>query len=161
MFRIRTKNGVIEISKEIIVVLFMDVFTVFYAVSTKNLSIASRMFPIFLMAGIAIFSIMCLKKAIHFKQLDSNESAAEEIGFGISPKLVGFFSLLIVTLLVFQFIGAWICIFAFLLLSMLLLGVKNKATLILVPLIMDLFIYLVFKMWLAIPLPAGLLTFLA
>lgn len=43
---------------------------------------------------------------------------------------------------------------------MLILGVKNKLLIVLVPLLMDVFVYLVFKVWLAVPLPAGLLTFL-
>ena len=68
--------------------------------------------------------------------------------------------LTLVTLLLFKTLGAVICIFLFLLISMLILGVKNKLLIVLVPLLMDVFVYLVFKVWLAVPLPAGLLTFL-
>ena len=44
--------------------------------------------------------------------------------------------------------------------GVLVLGVRNKIVLILVPVITDAFVYAVFKMWLAIPLPAGILEFI-
>ena len=52
MFRIKTKNGCLEISKEIVVVLIMDVFSAAYFLSAKGLSKQSMMFPIFLLCGI-------------------------------------------------------------------------------------------------------------
>ena len=68
--------------------------------------------------------------------------------------------LVLATLLCFNFLGAVLSVFLFLLVSMIILGVKNKLALILVPVVMVTFVYLVFKVWLAVPLPAGLLTFL-
>ncbi|MBU5625652.1 tripartite tricarboxylate transporter TctB family protein [Oscillibacter sp. MSJ-2] len=160
MFRIKTKTGQVEISKEIIVVLLMDVFAAAYAVAARGLSSASLMFPGFLLAGILIFSIMCIKQSIHFRREAPAEADGEEIGFGITGKLVAFVLLVLATLLCFNFLGAVLCIFLFLLASMVILGVRSKLLLVLIPVVMDTFVYLVFKVWLAVPLPAGLLTFL-
>lgn len=160
MFRIKTKNGCLEISKEIVVVLIMDVFSAAYFLSAKGLSKQSMMFPIFLLCGILIFSIMCIKQSIHFTKEQTVTDSEDEPRFDFSAKLLAFLGLTLVTLLLFKTLGAVICIFLFLLISMLILGVKNKLLIILVPLLMDVFVYLVFKVWLAVPLPAGLLTFL-
>ena len=51
-------------------------------------------------------------------------------------------------------------LFLFLALSMAILGIRSKLALLLVPAAMVSFVYLVFKVWLAVPLPAGVLTFL-
>lgn len=160
MFRIKTKNGCLEISKEIVVVLIMDVFSAAYFLSAKGLSKQSMMFPVFLLCGILIFSIMCIKQSIHFTKEQSVTVSEDEPRFDFSAKLLAFLGLTLVTLLLFKTLGAVICIFLFLLISMLILGVKNKLLIVLVPLLMDVFVYLVFKVWLAVPLPAGLLTFL-
>lgn len=160
MFRIKTKNGCLEISKEIVAVLIMDVFSAAYFLSTKGLSKQSMMFPIFLLCGILIFSIMCIKQSIHFTKERTVTASEDEPRFDFSKKLLAFLGLTLVTLLLFKTLGAVICIFLFLLISMLILGVKNKLLIVLVPLLMDVFVYLVFKVWLAVPLPAGLLTFL-
>lgn len=160
MFRIKTKNGCLEISKEIVVVLIMDVFSAAYFLSARGLSKQSMMFPIFLLCGILIFSIMCIKQSIHFTKVQTVTASEDEPKFDFSAKLLAFLGLTLVTLLLFKTLGAVICIFLFLLISMLILGVKNKLLIVLVPLLMDVFVYLVFKVWLAVPLPTGLLTFL-
>ena len=160
MFRIKTKTGWVEISKEIVVVLLMDLFAAAYAIAARGLSSASLMFPGFLLAGILIFSILCIKQSIHFRRESPAEADGEEIGFGVTGKLVAFVLLVLATLLCFNFLGAVLSVFLFLLVSLIILGVKNKLALILVPVVMVTFVYLVFKVWLAVPLPAGLLTFL-
>ena len=160
MFRIKTKNGCLEISKEIVVVLIMDVFSAAYFLSAKGLSKQSMMFPIFLLCGILVFSIMCIKQSIHFTVDQTASLSEDEPKFDFSKKLLAFLGLTLATLLLFRTLGSVIGIFLFLLVSMLILGVKNKLLIVLIPLLMDAFVYLVFKVWLAVPLPAGLLTFL-
>lgn len=160
MFRIKTKNGQIEISKEIVVVLIMDLFAAAYAVSARELSGQSLMFPGFLLIGILLFSIMCIRQSIHFRRGPSAEAEGEEVGFGVTGKLVAYVALVLAMLVGFSYLGAVVSIFLFLLLTMLVLGVRNKIVLILVPVITDAFVYAVFKMWLAIPLPAGILEFI-
>ena len=160
MFRIKTKKGCLEISKEIIVVLILDIFSAAYLFSAAGLSRQSMMFPTFLLCGILIFSIMCIKQSIHFTVDQTTSPSEDEPKFDFSKKLLAFLGLTLATLLLFQTLGAVIGIFLFLLASMLILGVKNKLLIVLIPLLMDAFVYLVFKIWLAVPLPAGLLTFL-
>lgn len=160
MFRIKTKNGFWEISKEVVVILLMDLFAAAYAFSARGLSSASLMFPSFLLVGILVFSIMSIKQSVRFRRDVPAEAEGEEPGFGISGKLVAFVLLVLAALLCFNLLGAVLCIFLFLLGSMVILGVRSKPLLILIPVVMDIFVYLVFKVWLAVPLPAGLLTFL-
>ena len=160
MFRIKTKTGQVEISKEIVVVLLMDLFAVAYAVSARGLSSASLMFPGFLLVGILLFSILCIKQSIHLRREAPAEADGGESGFGVTGKLVAFVLLVLATLLCFNFLGAVLCIFLFLLVTMIILGVRSKPLLLLIPVVMDAFVYFVFKVWLAVPLPAGLLTFL-
>lgn len=160
MFTIRTKKGRLEISKEVVVVLLMDIFAVAYALSSKGLSAASLMFPVFLLCGILLFSIMCIRQSIHFYKKDMPEAEEEPVGFGITGKLVAFAALVLAALIGFNVLGAVLTVFLFLVVSMLILGVRSKLALVLIPLVMDIFIYLVFKVWLAVPLPAGIMTFL-
>ena len=160
MFRIKTKTGQVEISKEIVVVLLMDLFAAAYAIAARGLSSASLMFPGFLLAGLLIFSILCIQQSIHFPRGTPAEAEGEGNRIRVNRKFVGFVLLVLATLLCFNFLGAVLSVFLFLLVSMIILGVKNKLALILVPVVMVTFVYLVFKVWLAVPLPAGLLTFL-
>ena len=103
---------------------------------------------------------MCIKQSIHFTVDQTASLSEDEPKFDFSKKLLAFLGLTLATLLLFRTLGAVIGIFLFLLVSMLILGVKNKLLIVLIPLLMDAFVYLVFKVWLAVPLPAGLLTFL-
>ena len=160
MFRIKTSNGCLEISKEVVVVLIMDAFAVAYLITAKGLSSQSMMFPGFLLCGILLFSIMCIKNSVHFHKGEMTTAGENEVGFDFSGKLLAFLALTLVTLLLFKTLGFVICVFLFLLLSMLVLGVKNKLALLLVPLLMDVCTYLVFVVWLEVPMPSGLLTFL-
>lgn len=158
MFIIKTKGGRLEISKEIVVVLLMDVFAIAYAVSARGISTASMMFPTFLLIGVALFSVMCIRQSIHY--YSSEETSGEEApGFGITKKLVMFGILTLATLVVFDLLGAVITIFLFLLSAMYILGIRSRLALLLIPLLVDIFVYLVFKVWLVVPLPAGLLPF--
>lgn len=170
MFRIKTAKGCWEISKEVVVVLLMDAFALAYALSARGLSGESMMFPGFLLAGIVIFSVMCIRQSVHFRR-EAEDSPAEEAsgaekaagpeaGFGITGKLAAFTLLVLAALVCFRPLGAVVSIFLFLLISMLILGVRSKALLVLIPVVMDVFVYLVFKVWLAVPLPAGILSFL-
>lgn len=113
MFRIKTKNGCLEISKEIVVVLIMDIFSAAYFLSARGLSKQSMMFPIFLLCGILIFSIMCIKQSIHFTKVQTVTASEDEPKFDFSAKLLAFLGLTLVTLLLFKTLGAVICISCF------------------------------------------------
>lgn len=165
MFIIKTSKGRWEISKEIVVVLLMDAFALAYALSARGLSSDSLMFPGFLLASVTVFSIMCIRQAIRFRKAPEDnsreaEASGPEPGFGITGKRVAFVLLLFAALVCFQPLGAVLTIFLFLLISMLILGVRSKVLLVLIPVLMDLFVYLVFKVWLTVPLPVGILSFL-
>lgn len=163
MIKIKWKKGYLLISKEIVVVLIFDIFTIAYYMSARTLSAASMMFPTFLMIGVLILSLVCFLQQIHY-QKEISEKEEETVrtapGFEISKKLVLFTAMAMVMLLLFEPLGAVICIWLFLTCAMLLLDVRTKMVILLVPLIETVFIYLVFKVWLAVPLPPGILTFL-
>lgn len=163
MFKIKFHNGHVVIAKEIFVVLLMDIFAVMYYVSSRRLSEASLMFPRFLFLGIVLFSIFSFVQSIHIYK-DDDEQMKEKIrdasGFGISKKLVLFIILVLITLLLFNIAGALVCCWGFLAGSMWLLDVRDKRVLILIPSVEVIFIYFVFVVWLAVPLPEGFLTFL-
>lgn len=87
MFRITLKNGVIEIKKELTVTLIFDIFAFAYWYSARKLSATAMMFPMFLLIGIAIFSIMSFIQGIHLsKELNELQHDGEEINFGITKK---------------------------------------------------------------------------
>ena len=78
---------------------------------------------------------MCIKQSIHFTKEQTVTASEDEPRFDFSAKLLAFLGLTLVTLLLFKTLGAVICIFLFLLISMLILGVKNKLLIVLVPLL--------------------------
>ena len=160
MFIIKTPKGRLEISKELVVVLLMDAFAAAYLLSSRGLSAASMMFPGFLLAGILVFSILCIKQSVRFCREPRPETEGEPAGFAVTGKLAAFALLVLAALLSFNFLGAVLSLFLFLALSMAILGIRSKLALLLVPAAMVSFVYLVFKVWLAVPLPAGVLTFL-
>lgn len=160
MIRIKLKNGVLEINKEIVVTLIFDIFAFAYWFSARNLSPAAMMFPKVLLIGIVLFSILAIRQDIHFCREETKTEDGEEIGYGVTWKLVLFLALTLVMLLCYKPIGFILCTFVYLAASMLILGIRNKWIILLVPIGVDVFVTLVFKMWLAVPLPMGLLSFI-
>ncbi len=163
MIKIKLKNGYLTVSKDVFVVLIMDIFATAYYISAKELSGASMMFPGFLLGGIIIFSIFCYLQSIRIykenaPELDEKIKTAPT--FGISKKLILYIVLVLSGLLLFDVIGALVCCWLFLVGAMWILDVRNKWVLLFVPLAEVIFIYFVFVVWLAVPLPEGLLTFL-
>lgn len=162
MFCFKVGNGLLTIKKSAVVVVIFDIFTVAYAIASWHLSSVSLMVPRFLFAGIAIFSLMCFKQDIHYvKDAAEDKSDGGEAGhqgLGLSAKLCAFLALSLLTLLFFDTIGAVLSIPLFLIITMLILDVRNIPLLILLPIIMDAFVLAVFKWWLAVPLPAGIFT---
>lgn len=163
MIKIKLKKGYLLVSKELVVVLIFDFFTAAYYMSARALSASSMMFPTFLAIGILIFSIICASQQVHYHKVitEEEERAVKAApGFQISKKLVLFTVMALAMLLLFETLGAVPCIWLFLTGAMFLLDVRSKMVLLLVPFIETVFIYLVFKVWLAVPLPPGILTFL-
>jgi len=163
MFTIKGKNGYLVISKGLLVVLIMDFFSVIYYMSALKLTFESRMFPTILLVLIAVLSVVCYAKGIHYyKELPKNFSEEIEKAprFDISGKLIAFIIMAIVLSLLFDIVGAIVCMWIFMVSVMIMLGVKNKLVLIIVPLVEVIFIYFVFKVWLAVPLPSGFIPFL-
>lgn len=161
MFRITLKNGVLEIKKELIVTLIFDIFAFAYWYSARKLSATAMMFPMLLLIGIAIFSIMSFIQGIHVsKELNELQHDGEEVNFGITKKLLLFLTLTLVMLIFYKPVGFVISIFVYLLFAMLILGMRKKLVLVLVPAFIDAFVFLVFKAWLEVPLPMGLLSFM-
>lgn len=163
MIKIKLQKGYLYISKEIVVVLIFDLFTIVYYMSAKKLSAASMMFPTFLVIGILLFSVACFFQEVYVQKEiteKDGEAAGTGPGFQVSKKLMLFMIMSMVMLLLFEPLGAVMCIWLFLTGAMFLLDVRSKKILLLVPLIETIFIYLVFKVWLAVPLPPGILALL-
>lgn len=74
-------------------------------------------------------------------------------------RLIGFMLLIFFYLLLLSHIGFIPASVGFLFLCLLLFGVRAKSTLVLLPVGVSLFLYVLFAVWFGIPLPEGLLQF--
>lgn len=163
MFKFKLNKKYLLISKEILVVFLMDIFAAAYYISSRSLSGASRMFPSFLLLGILLFSILCCIQGVHVYREDDEQMEEMCKGapdFGISRKLILFTAMVLITLLLFNIAGALVCCWWFLISAMWILDVRDIRVLIIIPLFEVIFVYFVFVVWLAVPLPEGLLAFL-
>lgn len=167
MFVIKLKKHIVEISHEIIVTILMLAFAIAYHFQTIGLSFQSMLFPRILFAGIAVTTVFTIKKSIKIKVADESE-AASEMGINksekiecsiISKKMALFIVSVFSLIFCLPKLGANLSIILFLLVTMLVLNVRNKLLLVLVPICTDLFIFGIFKLWLKVPLPTGMLGF--
>lgn len=162
MFTFNLKKHRIEIEHQVIVMLIMLVFTLLYFLESKDLSYEALLFPRFLFICIAITGFLSIKKCIRFVNLESGPVKAEAQAaneFKVSKKQIVFILLTFAVIIAFSVLGAIISMFLFLVLSMVIMGVKNRLQLVLVPVGVVLFIHFVFQVWLSVPLPIGFLGF--
>lgn len=156
-----------EISHEIIVTILMLAFAIAYYIQTRGLSFQSMLFPRILFVGIAVTAILTIKKSIKIKVADErvvesemsiNKSEKMECSV-ISKKMALFIVSVFVLIYCLPILGANLSIILFLLITMFILNVRNKLLLVFVPICTDLFIFCIFKLWLEVPLPTGMLGF--
>lgn len=156
MFSIHFKNRLIKISNEIIVVLIIFGFTMAYFLQTLSLSFEALLFPRFLMAGIAIFTLVLIKNCITIEEINNKEIKDKPKKQKRDYKLLFFIINLIIATFLLEILGAIITFYLFMLFAMIITGVKNKWILFLLPIGVDIFIYVVLQKWLYVPLPSGI-----
>ncbi len=158
-----------EISHEIIVTILMLAFAFAYYIQTRALSFQSMLFPKILFVGIVVTAILTIKKSIVIKTIDEREKVVEsDIDINepekkeypiMSKKMALFIVSVFVLIYCLPILGANLSIILFLFITMFILSVRSKLLLILVPICTDLFIFCIFKLWLQVPLPTGMLGF--
>lgn len=161
MFIIKLKEKTIGISHDIVVIFVMLVFAAAYFIQTKDLSFQSLLFPRMLFAGIAVTGLLsirgCIKTGDAAKPSETGRDESEPRG--ISRKLMVFVTAVFALIFLLPYLGANISIVLFVFMGMLALGVRNKLVLVLTPVGTALFIFFIFKLWLAVPLPVCFLGF--
>ncbi|HWR60104.1 MAG TPA: tripartite tricarboxylate transporter TctB family protein [Clostridia bacterium] len=152
----------VDIKQETIVTFLMLAFAMAYFIESRKLSYESLLFPRFLFICIAITGFLSIRKSVNIRRIkdDCAEEETEKVkGIQISKRLIFFVLVTFLMILLFNILGAILSIGAFLFVTMLYLKVKNKLQLVLVPVCTTAIIYAVFKVWLSVQLPVGILGF--
>lgn len=152
MLTFHTGNKNICIKKEIIVPLFMLVFTILYYVQARNLTSKSLAFPRVFLIILFFTSVYSIIKSI---TIATSEITKEEKVPLFTRKVIYYFVMVTLFILILPRVGVYIAIPAFLVITMLLLKVRNIKTLILVPICVTTAIHVVFVVLLSTRLPIG------
>jgi len=157
----------IVVKREILAPILMLAFSILYFFDSYKLSFSALVFPRICLIVLCITSIFTIKDCIiilngkvceeSFEEHIEGWITKEELEPLASKKTISFFICLIIFILSLPYTGIFLGIPLFLIVSMLLLGVKNYKTLIIAPITVLLVIYIVFVYILKIPLPAGYL----
>ena len=145
-------NKRVAVKKEIVVPLFMLVFTIIYFAESYGLSAHSLAFPRMFLSVLLLTSILVIKSCISVLASDSKASESAPL---FSRKLIEFFIVLLAFTFSIAYIGIYAGIMLFLVIAMLVLGVREIRTLIAAPLVLTAVIHLVFPVLLQTPLPVG------
>ena len=152
MFSFHVGNKHICIKKEIIVPLLMLAFTVAYYAQSYQLSKNSLAFPSVFLIILLITSVYSIIKSITIVTPEVEEREDSAL---VTKKVVLYFLMLALFVFALPYIGVYIAIPAFLVITMLLLNVRNIKTLIIIPVAVTVAIHLVFVVLLSTRLPTG------
>jgi|GEM_PF-2364732 len=149
----------LKIHPQIFILLIIWSFTFAYFWQTRTLSFQAMLFPRFLFGGILISGLFVIRKSV---TVVKRKDAGESEGVSFDPKLKRFapakelclFCLAAVAaIVVFDKIHGLLAIGVFSFLLLLITGVRKKSILFAMPVVLVLFIYLLFVRWLSVPLP--------
>ena len=149
-FHIRGKF--VCIKKEVIVPLFMLIFTISYYWQAHTLSSKSLAFPRVFLIILFISSLYSIIKSVTIVTPDVEEAEKAPL---FTKKVLLYFTLLTAFILLLPYVGVYIAIPAFLIITMFSLNVRSIKTLILVPVGVTAAIHLLFVVLLSTRLPAG------
>lgn len=152
MLSFHIKGKRVCIKKEVIVPLFMLIFTISYYWQTHTLSSKSLAFPKVFLIILFASSIYSIIKSV---TIVTPEVASAEKAPLFTKKILLYFVSLAAFIAILPYAGVYIAIPAFLIVTMLFLNVRNIKTLILVPAGVTVVIHLLFVVLLSTRLPAG------
>jgi len=161
---LRFKDKELMIKEEIFILLLIISFIIPYLIQIVELSRRSRLFPIFIVVAISGLILIRLKNIVSISKsqtpienYDLKQSNKKEKN-SLTQNSKTLFPLLSLFLLAISlnYIGTYIMVPLFLILTMRYYGVRKWPNIIFVSLGMTLFLYLVFGKWLIIPLPQGI-----
>ena len=148
---------VLSITSKIVFPLIVAVFVLAYYVQVRNMGFKPLLFanPLLYLCGIlAVYVIV--REGMSLSKINGGESARPPIGKKIlnfissGGKATGFTILIILFLVAFEYAGFVLTSFAFLLFAMLFLGVRNIASLAVIPILVVGFVYFLFAWWLKV-----------
>lgn len=162
---IELKKKQIVIKEEIIILLIITGFIIPYFIQIIDLSRRSRLWPTFIVITISILMLIKLIQSISIIKTTVNTNSQQEADnkkterslslkerFTLFPLLA-----LIILAVALPVLGTYIAVPIFVFFTMLYYGVRKWAIMILVVLGVTLFLFFVFKMWLMVPLPEGII----
>lgn len=165
MVQIKFKDKKLICLEEIFVIFIISFFTFSYYIQIIKLSRRSKMLPTFIVIVLSGLIILSLLKNILI--ISRKPASIKETDFCQENKINSSYSeikklfLPIIFLLLFSisinYIGMYVAVPLFLLLSMLYYGIRKWGTLILISLGITLFIYLIFEKWLMVIFPKGII----
>jgi len=159
------KEKQIVIKEEIIILLIITGFIIPYFIQIIDLSKRSRMWPTFIVVTISILILIKLIQSISIIKTTVNtdsQQQADNKKMERLPSIKERFTLfpllaLIILALALPILGTYIAVPVFAFLTMLYYGVRKWVIMILVVIGVTLFLFFVFKMWLMVPLPEGII----
>lgn len=161
---VETKKNKIEIKEEALILSIIIAFIIPYYFQIIELSKRSKQLPLFIVFIISLLILMRLIKCINInKETDKsivkskNSQATKEEGSFINKfPLLPILGLLFLAFGV-SIVGTYISVPVFVFLMMFYYGLRKWVIMILLSLGVTLFLYFVFKIWLMVPLPQGII----
>lgn len=109
-----------------------------------------------------VFFLAVLREEIHIttKKIDSQKVIPKNFKLSVEIKKIWFFIIsMVIYIIMIDKIGFYFATFIFTLVMMIVLGVKGKKILVILPVSLVFIIYLMFAKWLMVPLPLGIFGF--
>lgn len=154
MFLLKMGIKRIGVKKEVVVPLMMLIFTCAYFFSAYQLSSTSLIFPRIFLFILLITSIYSIYTCIVF--LPSCETHEEFVPL-FTRNVVFYFFILTAFVVLLPYLGIYIAIPLFLIVSMFTFHIRDVKKLIIIALVLTSIIHLLFVVFLQTPLPAGIL----
>lgn len=152
MISLRIGGKHVCIKKEIIIPIFMLVFVVSYYIQAHDLSPKSLAFPSVFLIILTVSSVYAAVKSV---AIVTPEIEAAEKKPLLTKKVLYYLCTLTLFIISLPYLGIYITIPAFLIITMLLLRVRDIKTLIIIPAGVTVLIHLLFVVLLSTRLPSG------
>jgi len=164
---LKAKNKRIIFNEEIFILFIIAIFTILYFIQILELSRRSRLLPVIITVIVSGLILIRIWKSINIVKNKPHPQSSENVSINQKEKVEKkdihkitkiFFPLISILILAFAitYIGTYIAVPIFIILSMRYYGVKNWWNMIIISAITTLFLYLLFGKWLMTPLPSGI-----
>lgn len=145
----------IIIKQEALVPILILLYSALYYSDCRNLSPHALALPRFLIGVIIICSIVLLRQNIRVVSKTTNEDVEKKPFLPVKAMI--FMLMVIGVIIAMPYLGFYVTVFCFLCLSMFVLGEKSIFKIIAITIALEIFVYLIFGLWLKISLPNGFL----